>query len=58
MKHSEFERFDATVGRLLAVPRDQFQRRLNEFKAQPGKRGPKRKVKPSASLDSGASQAS
>ena len=46
---SEFRRFDATMEQLLAVPRDVFQKRLAELKAKPGTRGPKRKVKPSAS---------
>jgi len=45
----EFRRFDATMGKLLAVPRDVFQKRLAELKAKPGTRGPKRKVKPSVS---------
>jgi hypothetical protein len=48
----EFQRFDATMKTLLAVPRDVFQKRLQEFKAKPGTRGPKRKVKrPRASPD-------
>jgi hypothetical protein len=46
----EFQRFDAAMKTLLALPRDVFQRRLKEFKERPGTRGPKRKVKPSASL--------
>jgi hypothetical protein len=46
---SEFQRFDHTMKRLLAVPRDLFQKRLKEFKEKPGSRGPKRKVKPPAS---------
>jgi hypothetical protein len=41
----EFKRFDATIGKLLAVPREVYQKRLEEFKAQPQRRGPKRKVK-------------
>jgi hypothetical protein len=45
----EFQRFDDTMKRLLAVPREVFQKRLKEFKDRPGTRGPKRKVKPSAS---------
>ena len=45
----EFQRFDATMKTLLAVPRDVFQKRLKEFKERPGTRGPKRKVKPPAS---------
>jgi hypothetical protein len=45
----EFQRFDATMEKLLAVPRDVFQKRLADLKAKPGTRGPKRKFKPSAS---------
>ena len=46
----EFRRFDAAIGKLLAVPREVFQKRLAEWKAEPGTRVPKRKVKlPSAS---------
>ena len=45
----EFERFDDTMKRLLAVPRDVFQKRLKEFKEREGTRGPKRKVKSPAS---------
>ena len=49
---SEFQRFDAAMGKLLSVPRDVFQKRLQEFKDRPGTRGPKRKVKrPSTSRD-------
>jgi hypothetical protein len=33
----EFVRFDATMGRLLAVPREVFQARLKELKAKPVK---------------------
>jgi hypothetical protein len=51
---SEFERFDATMKMLLAVPRDVLQKRLKEFKERPGTRGPKRKVKPPASPDPAA----
>jgi hypothetical protein len=51
---SEFQRFDATMKTLLAVPRDVFQKRLKEFKERPGTRGPKRKVKPPASPDPAA----
>jgi hypothetical protein len=47
----EFQRFDDNMKRLLALPRDVFQKRLKEFKEKPGTRGPKRKVKPSASPD-------
>ncbi len=48
-----FKRFDATVKALLAVPHAEIVRREAEYKkradANPRKRGPKRKVKPSAS---------
>ena len=44
---TEFERFDANMRKLLALPRDVFQQRLEEFKKKPGSRGPKRKLKPS-----------
>jgi hypothetical protein len=50
----EFKRFDDNMKRLLAVPREVFQKRLKEFKERPGTRGPKRKVKPSASPDPAA----
>jgi hypothetical protein len=53
-KFEEFDRFDANMQKLLAVPREVFQRRLAELKAKPGTRGPKRKVKPSASHDPAA----
>jgi hypothetical protein len=49
-KHSpEFKRFDAAIGKLLAVPRDVYQARLEKWKQSPGSRGPKRKVKSPAS---------
>jgi hypothetical protein len=41
----EFQRFDANMEKLLALPREVFQKRLKEFKERPGTRGPKRKVK-------------
>jgi hypothetical protein len=47
-QHSpEFQRFDATITQLLSVPRDEYQKRLANWKAAPGARGPKvrRKVK-------------
>ena len=50
-KPQEFQNFDAAMGKLMAVPRNVFQKRLQEFKDKPGTRGPKRKVKPSASPD-------
>jgi hypothetical protein len=42
---AEFEQFDAGMRKLLALPREVFQKRLDEFKNKPGSRGPKRKVK-------------
>jgi hypothetical protein len=51
---TEFQRFDATMKTLLAVPRDVFQKRLKEFKERPGTRGPKRKIKSPASPDPAA----
>ena len=45
----EFQRFDENMKRLLAVPREVFQKRLKEFKEREGTRGPKRKIKPPAS---------
>jgi hypothetical protein len=54
MKHSaEFEAFDKAVGHLLGVSKMEILRRESEYRKQadanPRKRGPKRKVKPSAS---------
>jgi len=53
-----FRRFDRTVKALLAVPHSEIKRREAEYKKQseanPNRRGPKRKAKPSASPDSGA----
>jgi hypothetical protein len=47
---SEFQRFDAAIVKLLAMPRDVYRARLAEWKANPGSRErPKRKIKqPSA----------
>jgi hypothetical protein len=45
----EFKRFDATMGVLLALPREEYQHRLAEYKAQPKKRGRPAKVKPDVS---------
>lgn len=49
----EFQAFDAFMGKLLTVPKDDINRRLAEHKersaANPRKRGPKSKVKPSTS---------
>jgi hypothetical protein len=43
----EFDRFDALVRKVIAVPRAEIQRRLAEHKRQsdanPNKRGPKKK---------------
>jgi hypothetical protein len=50
---SEFEAFDALVGKVLSVSHEELKRREAEYRKQadanPRKRGPKRKVKPSAS---------
>jgi hypothetical protein len=49
----EFEAFTNTVDRLLSVSHSELQKREKEYRAKvaqnPRKRGPKRKVKPSAS---------
>lgn len=51
-------RFTTAMKAVLAVPRSVIQKRIAEHKAQsdanPRKRGPKRKIKPSASPDSAA----
>jgi hypothetical protein len=54
VKHSaEFQAFDSLVGRVLAVSHEEIQKREAEYRKQveanPRKRGPKRKIKPSAS---------
>ena len=54
MKHSaEFEAFNVLVSKVLTVSHEESKRRDVEYKkradANPKKRGPKRKVKPSAS---------
>jgi len=54
MKHSEgYERFTDAVRNIMSVPKTETLRREAEYKKQadanPHKRGPKRKVKPSAS---------
>jgi predicted DNA-binding WGR domain protein len=53
----EFDAFTNTVDQLLAVPRSELQKREREYREKvaqnPRKRGPKRKVKPSASHDVG-----
>ena len=49
----QFQAFDQTMKRLLAVPRATLERRMAEYREQaaqnPNKRGPKPKVKLSAS---------
>ena len=53
----EFQRFDATIKQLLAVPREEYQKRLAAWIEKPGTRGPKRKVKqPSAASHGPADQ--
>ena len=54
MKHSaEYEAFTNTVDRVLSVSHEEMKRREAEYRkradSNPRKRGPKRKVKPSAS---------
>lgn len=53
MKHSQqFETFDGLLRKVLAVPHSEIVRREAEYRKQaeqnPKRRGPKRKVKPSA----------
>jgi hypothetical protein len=49
----EFDAFTKTVDRLLSVPREELQRREREYRERvaqnPRKRGPKKKIKTSAS---------
>jgi hypothetical protein len=59
MKHSaEYDAFNIAVDHLLNIPKAELLRREAECKkkadANPRKRGPKRKVKPSASPGSAA----
>jgi len=54
MKHSaEFKAFDTLVEKVLSVSREEIQRREAEYQKQvdanPRRRGPKRKIKPSTS---------
>jgi len=54
VKHSaEFQAFDTLVGQLLTVSHEEMKRREAEYRKQvdanPRKRGPKPKVKPSIS---------
>jgi hypothetical protein len=53
----ELEVFTNTVDRLLSVPHSEIQKREKEYREKvaqnPRKRGPKQKVKPSASRDLG-----
>jgi hypothetical protein len=48
-----FERFRSTMKAVLAVPHSEIQKRIEEHRKQaalnPNRRGPKRKVRPSAS---------
>ncbi len=50
-----FQKFDTMVGSLLSVPRSVIVQREQEYRKQveanPKRRGPKRKIKPSASHD-------
>jgi hypothetical protein len=52
---SEFDAFNALVDKVLSVPKSEILRREAEYRKQadlnPRKRGPKRKVNPSASPD-------
>jgi len=51
-----FERFENAMRAVVKVPHAVIQKQLEEYKkavdANPNRRGPKRKVKPSASPDS------
>jgi hypothetical protein len=53
----EFDAFTDTIDRLLSVPHSEIQNREKEYREKvaqnPRKRGPKRKVKPSAFRDLG-----
>jgi hypothetical protein len=60
MKHSkEFDAFTSLVDQVLAVPHSVIQERVAEARKladkNPRKRGPKRKIKPSASVRASAS---
>ncbi len=52
-QNPEYDAFNSFVDKVLSVPRAEILRREAEYKKQsaanPNKRGPKRKVKPSAS---------
>ena len=54
-----FQAFDRTMRQLLAVPRTTLERRMAEYREQaaqnPNRRGPKPKIKPSASSSHDAS---
>jgi len=56
--NTEFQAFTNLVDRVLAVPHDEIMRREVEYKRQsalnPKRRGPKPKVKPSASAHDAA----
>jgi hypothetical protein len=55
----EFSAFSSLVGRVIVVPKSEILHREEEYEKQaklnPKRRGPKRKIKPSASPDSAAS---
>jgi hypothetical protein len=50
-----YDRFQAAMKKILAVPHSEIKRRIEEHRKEaannPNRRGPKRKVKPSASRD-------
>jgi hypothetical protein len=54
----EYETFTSFVDKVLSVPRSEMLRREAEYKKQvkanPNRRGPKRKIKPSSSPDPAA----
>jgi hypothetical protein len=58
-RSSEFDAFSALVTRVLSVPKTEILRREAEYQKMselnPKRRGPKRKVKPSADPGPGAS---
>jgi hypothetical protein len=54
----EFQKFDSLMGKLLSVPHAEMQRREAAYRKQvdanPNRRGPKRKAKPSDGTDIGS----
>ena len=52
---TEFDSFSSLVGRVLSVPKEEILRREAEYQkivdSNQNRRGPKRKIKPSASPD-------